>query len=106
VEKFFVNAFVEVNFVVYVTWVALTEVELSAADPPLTALAAVSVNGIETAVGSDVVETLRLLLPAVELLATPLIVTSIGSPAAALKPVVIVTMVPPADTVAVKHPCD
>jgi hypothetical protein len=95
-----------VNFATYVTWSAVAEDELNDSAASVTALAAVSVNGIDTATGSDVVDKLRLLLPALETLVTPSAVRTTESPALASMPVAIVTALPPADTVAVKHPWD
>jgi hypothetical protein len=106
VEKFWVSPFVDVNFAAYATWLALTELELKDSAAPLTDVAAVRVNGIESTAGSDVVESRKSSVPAWSQLVTPLAVKTIGSPALTEIPVVIVTEVSAAETVAVKHPWD
>jgi hypothetical protein len=56
-----------------------------------------------TATGSEVVEKLRLWLPALETLVTPAAVTVTWSPGATLIPLTIVTALDPGDTVAVRQ---
>jgi hypothetical protein len=106
VEKPGVNPFVAVYSAEYETSVAEAEYELSPTVTSPSPVSAVSVIGTTTAVGSELVTTVGLFRPLVVALATPLAVTTTGSPAATVMPEVIVTAFEPADTVAERQPAD
>jgi hypothetical protein len=90
----------------YETSEAVAADELRVGVTVLSFVAAERVNGAGTGDGSDVDEIATVLEPAVELLATPSTVTTTGSPAPTLIPVVMVTAFDPDETVAPRHPCD